>query len=79
MQANELACLMGHSDRVLSVSSDKSGNVVSCSLDKSIRLWAPQLSNVKVTGHHDAEVTFAVTSIDGSTVLTGSRYLIFLI
>ena len=74
-QANELACLTGHSDKVLSVASDTQGHLCSTSLDKSIKLWSPDPAEGTLIGCHDAPVTFVTSASDpGCTgVLTGSR------
>lgn len=48
---NEIASLIGHSDRVLSVSSTLNNQLLTSSLDGSIRMWSPPLSS---TTHHGA-------------------------
>lgn len=73
LQANEMAGLTGHSDRVVSVAADKDGRLCTTSLDKAIRLWEPQLSTEAATDVHNAPVTFVETSPDKSILLTGSR------
>lgn len=75
LQANELACLTGHSDRVLSVASDTQGHLCSSSLDKSIKLWSPDPSSGNLIGCHDSSVTFVTSlpDLSGGVVLTGSR------
>ncbi|XP_050397784.2 telomerase protein component 1 [Patella vulgata] len=73
LQAYELASLTGHSDRVISVAADRTGNVCTSSLDKSVRLWSPKLSEDIPVGRHDSDITFTVASIDKKMVLTGSR------
>ena len=75
LQANELACLTGHSDKVLSVASDTQGRLCSSSLDKSIKLWSPDSESSSLIGYHDAPVTFVTCLSDqpGGLVLTGSR------
>ena len=74
-QANELACLTGHADKVLSVASDTQGRLCSSSLDKSIKLWSPDPTSGTLIGCHDAPVTFVTSLPDksGGVVLTGSR------
>ncbi|XP_021378535.1 telomerase protein component 1-like [Mizuhopecten yessoensis] len=73
LQANEMANLTGHSDRVVSVAANKDGHLCTTSLDKAIRLWEPQLSTETATDVHNAPVTFVETSPDKSLLLTGSR------
>ncbi|XP_033757244.1 LOW QUALITY PROTEIN: telomerase protein component 1-like [Pecten maximus] len=73
LQANEMASLTGHSDRVVSVAANKDGHLCTTSLDKAIRLWEPQLSTESATGVHNAPVTVVETSPDKSILLTGSR------
>ena len=41
---NEIKALVGHSDRILSVSTTHNNEILSSSLDGSIRLWRPQLA-----------------------------------
>ncbi|XP_065187507.1 telomerase protein component 1-like [Sycon ciliatum] len=40
---NELVCLTGHSDRVVSVTADKESGVVSSSLDRTVKRWTPKI------------------------------------
>ena len=83
LQANTLATLMGHSDRLLSVAVDKNNSVVSSSLDCSTKVWHPRLStspqdnepknSIKTeNSKHDGPVTFVAMSICGMAV-SGSR------
>lgn len=83
LQANTLATLMGHSDRLLSVAVDKHNTLVSCSLDLSTKVWHPRLStlpqgdesksSLKIeNGKHDGSVTFVAMSTFGFAV-SGSR------
>ena len=73
-QANTLACLTGHSDRVLAVAADKEGRLATAGLDRSLRLWAPSLArNMKVTGQHEVEVTSVTTGLDGNWALSADR------
>ncbi|KAL4232139.1 hypothetical protein ACF0H5_009714 [Mactra antiquata] len=75
LQANELASLTGHSDKVLSVASNNQGHVCTTSLDNSIKLWSCDQDANKLIDQHNAPVTFVSSRmIDGSSyVLTGSR------
>ncbi|KAK7488729.1 hypothetical protein BaRGS_00020026 [Batillaria attramentaria] len=74
LQANTLASLTGHSDRVLAVAVDKDGHVASAGLDNSLRLWAPKLVNtMQVTGQHEAEVTCITAGPDRNVVLSTDR------
>lgn len=72
-QANEIANLQGHADKVISVASDSAGQVCSSSLDKSVKLWRPELTTATSESGHNGEVTFTVCSPDNSIILTGSR------
>ncbi|KAJ8317249.1 hypothetical protein KUTeg_005153 [Tegillarca granosa] len=71
--ANEIANLQGHADKVISVASDSAGQVCSSSLDKSVKLWHPELTEDTSESGHNAEVTFTVSSLDDGIILTGSR------
>lgn len=73
-QANELASMTGHDDRVLSVASDSHGNLCTSSLDKSVRLWKPTLSSKTENLCHDDQVNFTSVSRNGNYLLTGSRW-----
>ena len=74
-QANELSCLTGHSDKVLSVASDNQGRLCTSSLDKTIKLWSCDKESQTPIGGHDAPVTFVCSNNrQGSPViLSGSR------
>ncbi|XP_053406458.1 telomerase protein component 1-like [Mercenaria mercenaria] len=78
LQANELSCLTGHSDKVLSVASDNQGRLCTTSLDKSIKLWSCDQESQTVIGGHDAPVTFVCSNFNGDSpvILTGSSYQI---
>ena len=71
-QANELANMTGHSDKVVSVASDTHGNLCTSSLDKSVKLWKPQLTSERSDLGHDTQVTFCIGSTE-QLLLTGSR------
>ena len=73
LQPSELACLTGHSDRVLSVSCGSDNTLCTSSLDNTIRVWKPQLQVTadQVKGH-DAEVTASCWPSGGDFVVTGS-------
>ena len=74
LQANTLASLSGHSDRVLAVAADTQGRVVTAGLDRSLRLWSPHLhSDLKISGQHNVEVTSLAAGLDGKSVLTSDR------
>ena len=67
---HEVTTLVGHSDRVLSVGTTLNNDIISCSLDESVRLWSPGLSSelsfkTSLKGH-----TGPVTA--ASSVLVGS-------
>lgn len=66
--------MSGHDDRVLSVSSDAQGKLCTSSLDKSVRLWAPELSTTPSDAGHNGSVTFVSCIDNGAGLLTGSRY-----
>ena len=66
--------MTGHDDRVLSVASDMQGKLCTSSLDKSVRLWAPQLSTKTSDTGHNGSVTFVECIEDGNRLVTGSRY-----
>lgn len=67
-----MASLTGHSDRVLSVTADSQGQVASCSLDKTVRVWKPKLQDSLDVSKHDAPVTF-VTSTNADLIISGSE------
>ena len=74
---NEIRSLVGHSDRALSVTSTLNNEIISCSRDKSIRLWTPQLTDSislanQVKGHI-GEVTSCTVSPDGKYIATSGR------
>ncbi|KAH9524948.1 hypothetical protein Btru_028330 [Bulinus truncatus] len=71
LQANSLACLTGHSDRVLSVDIDQHRHIASTSLDCSVRLWQPTFKDETRSQRHDSPVTFI--SVAGNLALSGSR------
>ncbi|XP_012935535.1 telomerase protein component 1 [Aplysia californica] len=73
LQAYSLACLTGHSDRVLAVAGDRNGQVTSCSLDKSVRVWRPRLEDSLDLSKHDGPVTFVASSVNGELIISGSR------
>ncbi|XP_064601394.1 LOW QUALITY PROTEIN: telomerase protein component 1-like [Liolophura sinensis] len=73
LQANEVTCLTGHSDRVVSLDCFKSGTICTSSLDKSVKLWAGQVRSGDVIGQHNGEVTCVASSWDEALVATGSR------
>ncbi|KAH3789680.1 hypothetical protein DPMN_167866, partial [Dreissena polymorpha] len=72
MQANELACLTGHSDRVLSVSTSRAGQLCTSSLDSSLRIWKYNNQSQHIVPGHNGAVTFVCASAAGK-VLSGSR------
>ena len=73
-QANTVACLTGHSDRVLAVAADKEGRVASAGLDRSLRLWAPgATSRLDLSGQHQVEVTCVTAGLDGNWALSTDR------
>ena len=73
-QANVLASLTGHSDRVLAVAANKEGRLATAGLDRSLRLWAPSLaSQEKMTGRHEVEVTCVTAGLDGNWALSTDR------
>lgn len=78
-QANELASMTGHDDRVLSVASDSHGNLCTSSLDKSVRLWKPTLSSKTENLCHGDQVNFTSVSKNGNYLLTGSRWELFIL
>jgi WD40 repeat protein len=65
--------MTGHDDRVLSVASDTQGRLCTSSLDKSVRLWSPQLSTKTADTGHNGSVTFVECIDNGSGLITGSR------
>jgi hypothetical protein len=72
-----LACLTGHSDRVLAVCADSQGHLLSAALDRSLRMWKPTLTPVTMDGQHQVEITTVTAGFDGSRVLSTDRYLFF--
>jgi len=76
-QSNELCCLTGHSDKVVTVACTSDGKVCSGSLDGTIRLWKPDTHAASADQFHNAEVTSIVSSEDGRLLATGSRYKSF--
>ena len=88
-QANTLATLTGHSDRLLSVAVGEQNSLVSCSLDCSTRIWHPRLSSLPQSdeprnaikadsGKHDGPVTFVAMG-SGGVAVSGSRWEEFVI
>ena len=75
-QANEMANMTGHAKKVISVAADDQGKIFSSSLDKSVKLWQPQLSLETANQRHDDIVTFTVVSPDLSILSTGSRLVL---
>ncbi|PVD30085.1 hypothetical protein C0Q70_09346 [Pomacea canaliculata] len=74
LEAYSVACLSGHSKKVVAVAADKQGHLVSASLDLSVRLWAPQLATKSsVSQSHETEVTCISPSLNRCTVLTTDR------
>ena len=74
---NEIATLVGHSDRVLSVGTTLNNEIISSSRDRSIRLWAPKLVGevslaTSVKGH-TGQVTACTMSPHGTYVATAGR------
>jgi len=75
-QSNELCCLTGHSDKVLSVTCTSDGTVCSSSLDGTLRLWKPNTDSASVDARcHNAEVTSVASTGDGQMLATASRYI----
>ncbi|XP_052772400.1 telomerase protein component 1-like [Mya arenaria] len=70
LQANELSCLTGHSDKVLSVDTSSQGQLCTTSLDRSVRLWSYDTTSSPLIGCHDAPVTFVTAD---NYILSGSR------
>lgn len=68
-----MMCLTGHSDRVISLACSKSGRICTSSLDRSVKLWAEDVTSGDVIGHHNGEVTCVTSSWDKAVVVTGSR------
>ena len=75
---NEVTALIGHSDRVLAVSSTFNNEIISSSRDKTIRIWSPKLpekmGGVSVTSSahgHVGEVTSVTASMP--YIATGGR------
>lgn len=46
-KGNELCTLTGHADRVTAVGIANNGLVVSASLDRTVKLWTPVVSNTE--------------------------------
>ena len=72
-QSDQLACLTGHSDRVVSVACSSKGVICTTALDCTIKLWQPHLVAVDESIGHDAEVTSVACSPDGAWAVSGSR------
>ena len=75
---NEVATLVGHSDRVLAVSATFNNEIISSSRDKTVRIWSPKLpekvggvSLVSSAHGHVGEVTSVAASIP--YIATGGR------
>jgi telomerase protein component 1 len=75
--SNELSCLTGHTDKVLSLVCSCDGIICSSSLDHTVKLWKLETGSlngsVTTSDHHDAEVTAVACSKDGSHIATASR------
>jgi len=78
-QSNELCCLTGHSDKVTSVVCTSDGTVCSASLDRTVRLWKPEMHTTSADQFHNAQVTSAATSEDGRQIATASRCVFLLL
>lgn len=79
-QSNELACLSGHTDKVISLSCTGDGLVCSGSLDQQVKLWkldSISSNQINPARHywHDGEVTSVVLSPDGSLLASASRWI----
>lgn len=77
---NEITALVGHSDRVLSVSTTLNNHIVSSSLDGSVRLWSPALqpdgaamSQKSSLKGHTGPVTSCAMSLDGKITISAGR------
>lgn len=73
-QANELACLTGHSDKVLSVSANEKAQLCTSSIDRSIKLWSCDPQEQTSIGGHDAPITFVCNNpFTSGQLISGSR------
>ncbi|XP_064629950.1 telomerase protein component 1-like [Lineus longissimus] len=72
-EANELACLTGHSDRVVSVDVAPDGKICTSSLDKSVKVWSPKLTQQSSHAAHEMEITCMKYCSQTGTIVTGSR------
>ncbi|XP_077996822.1 telomerase protein component 1-like [Glandiceps talaboti] len=71
---NELASLTGHSDRVLGVAMTTDGRqIITTSMDKSIKLWSPNLTMSTTFASHNSEVCNVAFSPNGVFVVSASR------
>ena len=77
---NEITALVGHSDRVLSVSTTLNNHIVSSSLDGSVRLWSPDLQPDEVSlspksclSGHTGPVTSCAMAPDGKVAVSAGR------
>ncbi len=57
LQPNELACLMGHSDRVVSVTCGANNTICTGSADRTVKVWRPDLEEAYTPRGHNAPVT----------------------
>lgn len=73
LQGNELCTLTGHGDRVVAVAVAGSGQVLSASLDKTVRIWKPVHHKRTDFAVHKDAVTSVVVSPSGNIVVTISR------
>ncbi|XP_033107315.1 telomerase protein component 1-like [Anneissia japonica] len=75
LQGNELTTLSGHSDRVASVAVAKDGQLVTSSLDKTVKFWKYQVNTNKdepLQGH-SGEVTGMTLAPDGTVAISTGR------
>ena len=75
-QSNELHCLTGHTDKIVSLSFGTDNIVCSGSLDYKIKLWKIDWCNKvsdSVCYQHHNEVSSITVSHDGAFVVSADR------
>lgn len=71
IESSELSCLVGHSGKVTALATGHDGFICSAGLDRSMKLWKATAMSPSVG--HESDVTAAICSQDGSTLVTTGR------
>ncbi|XP_022100533.1 telomerase protein component 1-like [Acanthaster planci] len=73
LQGNEMASLSGHSDSVVAVAVSGKGDIITGSLDKTVKIWTPKLEAQILSVSHNGEVTSTAYSTKGTFAVSTSR------